>query len=367
MKRAASLITSVLTAAAVAAPAFAQTFQEQVVEIVNQERWNNGQLAPLKGCNELDNSASLHSQHMADRDFFAHCDLDTHESPWDRIIAAGYSYNAAGENIAAGYSTPAAVMTGWMNSAGHKANILNTNFREIGVGYFYASSDANNIRSDSNGDCTADGSLGGPYYRYWTQNFGKRSSIYPVVVEREAYETDQLDVALYVYGAGFATEMRFSNDNANWSGWESYAADKSWQLDGPDGVKTVYCQIRNGTGSVKSAEDSIVLTGGHTGTTGIPSQGGIAGLIVRGAAPNPFRANTTLQFDLKDAAFVRVTVFDITGRAVGTLAARDFSAGTSALVWDGRGVDGVRQPDGMYFIRVDGPGVQKTVKAILQR
>ncbi len=59
------------------------TYEEQVLEIVNQERWNNGQLPPLKGNTLLDNAAEGHSTNMAVRNFFAHCDLDTKTSPWE--------------------------------------------------------------------------------------------------------------------------------------------------------------------------------------------------------------------------------------------------------------------------------------------
>lgn len=55
--------------------------------------------------------------------------------PADRVSATGYTWHAVGENIAWGYMTPDAVMTGWMNSAGHKANILGSSYTELGVGY----------------------------------------------------------------------------------------------------------------------------------------------------------------------------------------------------------------------------------------
>ncbi len=128
-------------------------FEELVVELVNEERWINGALPPLKHNSLLDISAETHSHDMADRNFFAHCDLDTKTLPWDRMTAAGYQWNSAGENIAAGYGTPQDVMTGWMNSSGHRANILSTSFREIGVGYYYDSADSSGVRTDSNSDC----------------------------------------------------------------------------------------------------------------------------------------------------------------------------------------------------------------------
>lgn len=237
------------------------TFEEEVLEIVNQERWANGQLPPLKGNGLLNNAAETHSNNMAVRNFFAHCDLDTKESPWVRMQNAGYNYNNAGENIAAGQNTPTDVMNSWMNSSGHRANILSTDFREIGIGYVLQNNDQSNIRRDLNGDCNTDSVNNGPYYQYWTQKFGRRSSVYPVVINREAYETETRQVNLYMYGEDWATQMRFRNENGSWSSWETYQTDKSWTLSAGNGTKTVNAEIRNGSGTVRSANDTIMLNG----------------------------------------------------------------------------------------------------------
>ncbi|WP_293647896.1 CAP domain-containing protein [Thiolapillus sp.] len=231
-------------------------YGQQVVELVNQERWDNGQLAPLKKNSALDAAAMAHSRGMAYRDFFDHCDLDNKTTPWDRMRQAGYSFHAAGENIAAGQGDPADVM----NSPGHRANILSNNFREMGVGYVLQSDDRNNIRQDSNGDCAADRAGSGPYYRYWTQDFG-RSGVYPLVIEREKDETASPRVELYVYGQGFAREMRFQNENGSWSSWEAYAENRMWDLSAGAGSKRVSVQIRNGS-AVAAASDEILLIAG---------------------------------------------------------------------------------------------------------
>jgi uncharacterized protein YkwD len=235
--------------------------EQDVVEIVNQERWNNGMLPPLKRVTELDNSSEGHSSSMASRNFFAHCDLDTGKSPWVRMNDAGYFWNAAGENIAAGQSSPAAVMTSWMNSSGHRANILSTNFREIGVGYYFQSADQGNVRRDLNSDCTADSFNHGPYQTYWTQNFGRRGSVHPVVINREASSTTSQTVTLYVYGAGYATHMRFSNSGptSGYSAWQTYSTAKTWTLSSGGGDKTVWAQLdsnANGTPD-HTASDTI--------------------------------------------------------------------------------------------------------------
>lgn len=239
------------------------SYEQQVVELVNQERWSNGSLPPLKQVDLLHNSSGLHSANMAQRDFFAHCDPDTGTSAGDRMQDAGYSWTTWAENIAAGYSTPADVMAGWMGSSGHRANILSTSVREIGVGYEYQSGDTATVRLDPTGDCNADSFNNGPWYHYWTQNFGSRQNVYPVVIDREAYETTTTSVDLYVYGLGWAQDMRFSNDGSNWSSWEPYAEDRAWTLSSGNGTKTVYAEIRNGT-TVYQATDTIILAASCT-------------------------------------------------------------------------------------------------------
>lgn len=234
-------------------------YAQQVVELTNMERFNNGALAPLKAAGELNDSSYLHSVAMAERNFFAHCDLDTGKSPWERMEDAGYYWNWAGENIAAGYSTPDAVVTAWMNSAGHRANILDPNFREIGNGYYHYAADTPDTRRDSNGDCEADGQANGSYYRYWTQNFGTRNSIYPVVINLEAHMTEQYEVGLYVYGQGWATEMRIRNNTGAWTDWMPYSDEMVWRLDVGNGFQTVSVEIRNARGSVHTASDEICL------------------------------------------------------------------------------------------------------------
>ena len=232
---------------------------QEIVFLTNIERFNNGGLPPLKGVPELMSSSHLHSVAMAERNFFAHCDLDTKKLPWTRMQDAGYNYSYAGENIAAGYSSPASVMNGWMNSSGHRANILNTNFREMGADYYYYLQDTPDTRLDSDGDCTADGQASGSYYRYWTQNFGSRTSVYPVVLDLESHMTDSREVALYVYGEGWATEMRIRDSTGDWSAWMPYTSESVWNLAGANGTQTVFVETRNSYGTVRSASDDICV------------------------------------------------------------------------------------------------------------
>jgi uncharacterized protein YkwD len=125
------------------------TFAGQVIKLTNKERAKSGCKA-LRSNSLLKSAAQKHSVDMARKDYFSHTGKDG-RSPFDRMTDAGYSFSAAAENIAAGQRTPADVVEGWMNSAGHKKNILNCTYTEIGVGY----------------------AKGGSYGTYWTQNFGK--------------------------------------------------------------------------------------------------------------------------------------------------------------------------------------------------
>lgn len=235
------------------------TLEDQVMELVNQERWSNGGLPPLKRNHLLDNSAELHSGNMASRNFFSHCDPDTETLPWDRVTDAGYFWNYAGENLAAGSNTAAGAMAQWMSSSLHRDQILSTDSRELGIGYVHDPSDARNVRYDADSNCVTDSFNQGPWYHYWTQNFGMRSAVYPVVIEREAYETATRDVNLYLYGSGWADEMRVRNGNGSWTSWQPFSANVVWQLSVGGGIKEVFVEIRRG-GTVRSASDTIVST-----------------------------------------------------------------------------------------------------------
>lgn len=124
--------------------------EQAVICLVNVERTARG-LDALTRDGHLDSAALGHSDDMAANDYFSHTGLDG-SSPSARITAAGYAWSATGENIAAGYRSARAAMTGWMASKGHCENILRPIFTDIGVG-------------------VASGK--GSYGVYWTQNFGR--------------------------------------------------------------------------------------------------------------------------------------------------------------------------------------------------
>jgi uncharacterized protein YkwD len=117
-----------------------------VLTLVNAERAKVG-CSPVQASRGLSALAGAYSRDMAERGFFSHTDPDG-ASPWDRAAKAGVEGLAA-ENIARGQADAQAVMESWMNSDGHRANILNCDYTRLGVGVHFAE--------------------GGPY---WTQNFG---------------------------------------------------------------------------------------------------------------------------------------------------------------------------------------------------
>lgn len=108
-------------------------YEKEVVRLVNEIRAENG-LPSLTYDWELSRVARYKSQDMKDNKYFSHTS-PTYGSPFQMIKNFGITYRSAGENIAKGYATPQAVVNGWMNSSGHRANILNASFNRIGVGY----------------------------------------------------------------------------------------------------------------------------------------------------------------------------------------------------------------------------------------
>lgn len=135
-------------AAAAGAPAKNLSAEELAVRLTNTQRTQHG-CSALRVDVRLRTAARAHSRDMHVRHFFEHNSPDG-RTPWDRIKAAGYSQPGA-ENIAMGYATAQAAVTGWMNSAGHRANILNCSLKAVGIGVEYGQ--------------------GGPW---WTQDFGFR-------------------------------------------------------------------------------------------------------------------------------------------------------------------------------------------------
>ena len=140
-------------------PADWSAWEQQVLSLVNQRRAQGatcgsqpfGPAAPLEGNSALHVAARRHSEDMGRRGFFDHTNPEG-AGPAERCQAAGFPTSYVGENIAAGQDSPEHVMQSWMASPGHCGNIMNPNYRWIGVGY---------------------ASVGGTQFtHYWTQDFG---------------------------------------------------------------------------------------------------------------------------------------------------------------------------------------------------
>lgn len=124
------------------------TYAEEVLQLVNKERAKVGAKALVLD-ETLNKVALVKAKDMADNRYFSH-DSPTYGSPFEMMRSFGVTqYRTAGENIAAGQRSPEAVMESWMNSSGHRANILNTSYNRLGVGYYE----------------------GGSYGTYWVQEF----------------------------------------------------------------------------------------------------------------------------------------------------------------------------------------------------
>jgi uncharacterized YkwD family protein/spore coat assembly protein SafA len=110
-----------------------KSVEVNVLEIVNQERSKQG-LKPLVMDWELQRVARVKACDMSQNNYFSHTS-PTYGSPFDMMKQYGISYRSGGENIAKGQQTPKEVMNSWMNSTGHRANILKADYTHLGVGY----------------------------------------------------------------------------------------------------------------------------------------------------------------------------------------------------------------------------------------
>ena len=129
-----------------------EAFEAELLKLTNRERSSAG-LSPLRLSASLSRAAQLHAADMDNNNYFNHEGLDGSE-PLIRARQEGYESGYIGENIAAGYSSPEETISQWMDSEGHRENILSSNYTEIGFGY-------------SSGG-------GGEYGHYWVQVFGSR-------------------------------------------------------------------------------------------------------------------------------------------------------------------------------------------------
>ena len=223
--------------------------EARTVYLGNLARRANG-VPPLRWNRQLTYAArwfSWDSTENRPNGFCGHQDTQGHWPDY-RARAFGYLGGAGAENAFCGYVTPKDAINGWMNSPGHRANLLDPNSREVGLGYYRRTSDGRG---------------------YVTQDFGNDPVYAPVIIQNEALFTKSRNVNLYIYNrlrsGGFAglspaKQMMVSN-NPRFSGaaWEPYKANKAWTLRSGTGWRTVYVKTRDRFRRTLTVSDTIYL------------------------------------------------------------------------------------------------------------
>jgi hypothetical protein len=232
-------------------PASNATYEQRVIDVVNAERAARG-LPPLKLVRALRDAARYHASDMAQDGYFEH---DTHDrvdgrlrwvcSTWSRI--GSYYPSPRAETMAVGFAAPEVAVSNWMESSGHRDTLLSADHREVGVGYLQ----------------------GGSRRHYWVMDFGQRSDVYPLVINREAASTDSVHVSLYLYGDW--ERVRLRNDGGAWSDWRPFSNTLDWTLPAGAGEHAVWAEMSAGDQTAWSS-DTISLRAG-------PILGGLPGEI----------------------------------------------------------------------------------------
>lgn len=210
--------------------------EQQVAELTNIERAKVG-LPPLKLNETFSAAGRYHAADMAQDDYFRH---DTHDRNGEELVMVCPWYErfrtfvpdggAIAENLAFGQATSENVVQAWMESEGHRENILH-DYSELGVSYFAGR---------------------------WTQNFADRADVYPVIINGEAGATDTTAVTIYAYGDWQSVRLR--NDGGSWSNWQPFSNQIDWQINASPGVRTLDVELSDGARSVISS-DTIEYTG----------------------------------------------------------------------------------------------------------
>lgn len=235
-------------------------FELEVIRLANLERTALG-LKPLKLNNALTSAARNHNQDMIVNNFFDHIG-SSDNTPQDRVCAAGYlPYQGncyVAENIAAGQTSPEHVVASWMNSDGHRANILSTKLREIGVGY----------------------ATGGKWGHYWTMSLGSQPNVFPIFINNGDNATLSRQVKITLTEETIADWMPFSppksimvSEDPNFTNAQSQAWKTSldFTLSDEANVKTVYVKLVDGENSaISSASIWLVDLNSFSNTVFIP-------------------------------------------------------------------------------------------------
>jgi hypothetical protein len=254
--------------------------EEEIRWRVNRGRFNSAQENQTRGTSYTDVPASAgplapnqsltlasrhHSEDMARNNVFQHATVTgsayynpvTQPNPWDRMVAEGYSWNNAGENIAAGYSGAESAYVGWWNSTGHRVNMYNANLREIGNGYYYTSTSS--------------------YGRYYTMDLGSSG--------RNDFFTDTL----------------------------FFDANNNGVYDAGEGLSGV--AVRLAVGSTK--QDAINLSS-SVGSFAVPINSIAAGATVSVVLSNSAATNITLNLPRDYASFTTLTLAPHQEKTFGT-------------------------------------------------
>jgi uncharacterized protein YkwD len=159
----------------------------ELLQLINSERAKLASCPPLVAQTQLRAAAEAHSADMALRNFFSHIAPEPRTTPLDRVEATGYAGARTGENIATGQNTAAKVFDAWMASSGHKRNMLNCSYSEVGIALYYQPDDQANVQAvnDTTGaripfgpdgfstDPETGSKLRGPYRWYTTMVLGQ--------------------------------------------------------------------------------------------------------------------------------------------------------------------------------------------------
>ena len=223
--------------------------EARAVYLGNLARRDNG-LPPLRWNRQLTYAARWFSWDSTENRPSGYCGHQDTLGHWpsDRAPIFGYLGSAGAENAFCPYVSPDVAIQGWMADAPHRANLLDPNSREIGLGYYQRDSDGRG---------------------YVTQDFGNDAVHAPTIIENEAISTTSPNVNLYIYdrstgggfvGLGAATEMMVSN-NPYFDGaiWEPYNANKAWTLTSGSGWRDVYVKTRDKFNRSLTVSDTIYL------------------------------------------------------------------------------------------------------------
>jgi len=221
--------------------------EAQAVYLGNLARRQNGR-PPLRWNLQMTEAARWFSWDSVENRPTPYCGHQDTQGKWpsDRVAAFGYKGHSGAENAFCGYVTPGQAIDGWMSDPPHRDNLLNSDSREIGLGYY--------LRA-------------GGWRGYVTQDFGQDPVYPPVIIENEAISTTASQVNLYIYdrqpGGGFAgmgpaIQMMVSNDACFMGAtWEPYVAEKLWTLSASEGWRTVYVKTRDVLSRTSTVSDTI--------------------------------------------------------------------------------------------------------------